>query len=114
MSDTWHSYDGGRTFGEIGSENGIIVEDEAYGDGVCITLEKGSPTAPFAITCGIAGWMVHTRYFSLEDDARRSYSDMKDELAKTYDLIPDASDPKAEDRFDDVFKSLHAFVKQFP
>ena len=114
MSDIWHSYDGGRTFGEIGSENGIIVEDEAYGDGVRITLERESPTAPFAITCGIGGWMVHTRYFSTEGEARNAYNDMKYGLVRTYDVIPGADDPESEAKIGAVIESIHAFIRQFP
>lgn len=58
--------------------------------------------------------MVHTRYFSAEDEAQIAYSHMKKELAKIYDHVPYESDPRAEDRFDDVIKSIHDFIRQFP
>jgi hypothetical protein len=47
-----------------GSEGGTIVLDEEHGLGARITLEKDGAIAPFTITCGIYGWMAHTRFFS--------------------------------------------------
>lgn len=40
--------------------------------------------------------MVHTRYFSTADNARRAYEDMKHALDSILQSIPLKSDPKME------------------
>jgi hypothetical protein len=59
----WIEFEGGSTIGEQGSENGLTLKDEEQVRGARITLERDTRIAPFAITCGIYGWMVHTRFF---------------------------------------------------
>ena len=49
--------------------------------GARITLERGSQTAPFGITCGIYGFMVHTTWAGNEAEARSKLEAMKCELA---------------------------------
>ena len=50
--------------------------------GARITLERDCRVAPFAITCGIYGWMMHTRFFSSQVRGRgRSTTAMKIALA---------------------------------
>jgi len=52
-----------------GSEGGVIVRDEEHALGARITLETGCGIAPYAITCGIYGWMMHTCFLEeLADD----------------------------------------------
>ena len=65
----WEPFDNGGTIGQEGSENGTIISDEEHLRGARITLERTTPTAPFAITCGVYGWMVHTRFVSTEAEA---------------------------------------------
>jgi len=55
----WKPYDDGITIQNRGPENGIILYDEELREGARITLEKDG-CAPYAITCGIYGLMVHT------------------------------------------------------
>jgi hypothetical protein len=73
----WKPFDSGETIGQEGSENGTITRDEERLRGARITLERTTPTAPFAITCGVYGWMVHTRFFSIEADAIVQFEAMK-------------------------------------
>ena len=63
-------------------ENGTIILDEEHVDGARITIERGGSTAPLSITCGIYGWMVHTRFFDTETEARRECEEMKVALAE--------------------------------
>ncbi len=74
---TWHPLDDGATLGQTGSEEGMIVRDEEHSLGARITLERAASVAPFAITCGIYGWMMHTRFFSTEAEAEAQYDLMK-------------------------------------
>ncbi len=82
MADfSWYTFENGATLGQPGSEQGIIVHDEEHPFGARITLERAAHVAPFAITCGIYGWMMHTRFFSSEDEAEAQYGLMKAALS---------------------------------
>ena len=63
--------------GAIGSENGIVLEDEEYADSCRITLEK-CPRY-YAITCGVYGAMAHTVFCDF-DNCKNIYNAMKSEL----------------------------------
>ena len=78
---SWHTFDNGATLGQTGSEQGVIVHDQEHSLGARITLERAARVAPFAITCGIYGWMMHTRFFSSQDEAETQYEVMKRALA---------------------------------
>jgi len=76
----WHPFENGSTIGQPGSEQGVTVRDEEHSLGARITLERAAGSAPFAITCGIYGWMLHTRFFGSEDEANAQYVLMKSAL----------------------------------
>ena len=57
------------------------MRDEEHPLGARISLERDCRVAPFAITCGIYGWMLHTRFFSYHDEAEGQYENMKIALA---------------------------------
>src|SRR5215510_5882891 len=88
----WQSFDKGRTIGKTGSEAGIILLDEEHTDGARITLERDG-RMPFAITCGIHDWMVHTRFFANEAVAGQAYENMKQALDCIIQSIRLNSDP---------------------
>ena len=73
----WYPFEKGATLGQKGSEEGIILRDEEHPQEARITLERDTRAAPFAITCGIYGCMMHTRFFSLESEATSEYDAMK-------------------------------------
>ena len=50
------------TVGQRGTEEGVIVRDEQHDGGARITLERDCRNIPFAVTCAIQGWFVHTQY----------------------------------------------------
>ena len=77
----WYPFENGATLGQKGSEEGTILRDEEHPLEARITLERDTRTAPFAITCGIYGCMMHTRFFSLESEATSQYDSMKIALA---------------------------------
>lgn len=68
----WTPFVSGASLNTPGSEDGTIVRDEECDGFSRITLERETPHVPFAITCGIYGWMVHTRFFGAE--AKRTSS----------------------------------------
>lgn len=109
----WYPFEAGSTIGKTGSENGIILHDEEYRGGARITLERDGYT-PFAITCGIYGWMVHTRFFATEQKADEAFEVMKVELARLVDLIPSRTDPEVSTRTSEVGEAIRVFIESFP
>jgi hypothetical protein len=82
MAETsWYPIDNGATIGQKGSEKGVIVRDEEHPQEARITLERDTQAAPFTITCGIYGCMLHTRFFSTESEASSQYEEMKAALS---------------------------------
>lgn len=110
----WLSFDGGRTIGKSGSETGAILLDEEHADGARITLEGDARIAQFSITCGIFGWMVHTRFFVNEGDARRAYEDMKQALDKIIQSIPLESDPDHDTKMEATTRRIDEFMEHYP
>ncbi|MDZ4289319.1 MAG: hypothetical protein U0984_15240 [Prosthecobacter sp.] len=111
---SWYPFDNGKSIGLYGSESGSIVRDEEHGDGVRITLERGGYTAPFSITCGIYGWMVHTRFFGTESEAQGEFESMRAELSKIIGAIPFAADPEDDSKTEAVVEEISEFVRRFP
>src|SRR5438034_6316937 len=110
----WEPFAGGSSIGQTGSEDGVITRDEAHPLGARITLEREPALVPFAVTCGIYGWMVHARYFATEEVAQAAFEEMKPELARLLELIPREDDPDAGTTFPVVARALEDFVQRFP
>ena len=110
----WYPCDQGATIGQSGSEAGVIVRDEEHSLGARITLECKTPTAPFAITCGVYGWMVHTRFFSAEAEADSEYAVMREALASILDTVPEANEAEDRKRMNAVCEAVVSFVERFP
>lgn len=101
-----------HTPGETGSEGGEILRDEETA-GARITLEQGGIVAPFSITCGIYGWMMHTRFCSDRRAADRDYEAMRAELGTIVEQIPHRDTPE-NGQTERVSAAISAFVKRFP
>ena len=106
----WHSFGDGATLGLKGSESGETIRDEEHALGARITLERNTRIAPFAITCGIYGWMVHTRFFDTQEEAIADYDKMKANLSE---IVERFSDPNYDDRRA-TEDAIEAFVEAFP
>jgi len=110
---SWLPFDDGASIGLVGSEGGTILRDDEYRGDARITLERGG-YAPFSITCGVYGWMVHTRFFSTLAEAERDYARMQPELAAIVDSQPLAADPDVDAKMDAVIAAIGRFVDRFP
>lgn len=110
MTD-WVPFENGTTAGATGSEGGTIVRDELHPDGARITLER--TTARFAITCGVYGWMVHTRFFASESEAVAAYEEMKAALAEILARLPGEGED-AERAGADAAGIVDDFIARFP
>jgi hypothetical protein len=108
----WYPFERGITIGATGSENGIILRDEEFGACARITLERDGHT-PFAITCGIYGWMVNTCFFATDEEANEAFKAMKGELARIVDLIPSRDDPQLSERSSVAAEAMHDFVNEY-
>lgn len=106
----WKPYESGSTVGAKGSESGVIVLDEEHSGGSRITFERDCRSAPFTITCGVYGLMVHTRFFGDEGQGREQYDQMKTDLAVFVEQLPDCSDGVP----DEAIRALDAFVQKYP
>src|SRR5687767_1441545 len=111
---TWSPFEGGTSLGQRGSESGVILRDEQHEDGSRITLERGGRNAPFAITCGIYGWMLHTRFFKTEAEATAEYERMQVGLAGILTVIPYDDDPEKETKMEKAAELIQEFVTRFP
>jgi len=112
QTETWRQFNKGESIGERGSESGIIIREEEHDDGARVTLERGGYN-PFSITCGIYGLMVHTAFFSSENDAQKAFEQMKAEIENILRLIPLADDSEADAKSDVVSKAIAALVSKF-
>ena len=116
MTDNWNRFDGeaqDRGGAGRGSEGGIIVRDEEHPLGARITLEKECEVAPYAITCGIYGWMMHTCFLSQEGEAAKQYEEMKSELGDLLERAETlASDDEAQRTL--MMEGCEEFVERFP
>ena len=109
----WQPYEDGATLGRKGTEGGQIIRDEEHPAGGRITLERDCLRVPYAITCGIYGWMVHTRFIADEPTAIHEYERMKPALTEIMNQIPGVEDPEAEQKADTASEAIARFVEQF-
>jgi hypothetical protein len=110
----WMAFDDGASIGQRGSENGVILRDDEHPFGARITLEEDGSNAPFAITCGIYGWMFHTRFLGTQQEAEAEYEQMKDAFHAILNLIPLEADPNAREKMVQVSDAISRFVEQYP
>jgi hypothetical protein len=115
MTDVmWRNFLDGRSVGMMGSEGGDIIRDEEHDAGARVTLERATRVASFYITCGISGWMVHTRWFDSEAVARGEFDTMKDALADILEKLKLAESVSPEEQLAQISPLLRDFVERFP
>jgi len=110
----WQRYDAGKTLGLRGSEGGTIIRDEEHPDGARITLERDCLRVPYAITCAIYGWGVHTRFIADEPTAQYAVEEMKPALAAILMLVPREDDDAFAEHAETASEAIAAFVERFP
>jgi hypothetical protein len=103
----WRPFREGQTIGERGSEDGVIVQDDEHVEGARITLEHDGVIAPWSITCGVYGLLVHTRFFDTQEAAEVALADMKvglDDVLRELDV----------DDLEQQGRLAQRFVAKFP
>ncbi|MGV3659158.1 MAG: hypothetical protein ACO1TE_03215 [Prosthecobacter sp.] len=112
---SWSVFDDGKSIGTRGSEGGVITHDEEHTGGARITIEREGGIAPFSITCGVYGWMCHTRFFGEGALAQDEFVRMKAGLEHILNLISACpGEEKTSDAIDKAVDAISAFVEQFP
>ena len=109
---SWHPFEEAATLGLPGSEEGIVVRDEENFLGARITLERAAKVAPFAITCGIYGWMMHTCFFSTEAEAYSRYNLMKNSLSALLEAAEQTADVDGGRQV--LMEGIEKFVGDYP
>jgi len=109
---SWQPFENGGTLGQTGSEEGAIVRDEEHLLGARITLERDCRVAPFAITCGIYGWMLHTRFFGSQEEAEAQHEAMKNALAAMLEAADKTTEIDGGRQV--LIEGVSAFVEEFP
>ncbi len=92
----------------------MILQDLEHELGARITLEQNCHDAPFAITCGIYGWIFHTRYFGSKSEAVLELEKMKTDLTAILEIIPHKDDQDVTGKGRNVSDAIQSFVKKFP
>ena len=88
--------------------------DEEHSLGAWLTLERDGAVAPFSITCGIYGWMFHTRFLGGSARAEADFAEMKEAIGAILLSIPAQADPEADLKMAVVSSSIAALVDRFP
>lgn len=109
---SWRPFEDSATLGQAGSEEGTIVRDEEHSLGARITLERGAGVAPFAITCGIYGWMLHTRFFTSETEAKTQYDRMRTSLSALLEAAEQTAD--VDGGREVLMEGVSRFVGDYP
>ncbi len=113
MADSsWQPFENGSTLGQTGSEAGTIMRDEEHVLGARISLERDTRVAPFAITCGIYGWMLHTRFFGSQQEAETQYDAMKQALAALLEAAEKTAESDGGRHV--LLAGVTTFVEMFP
>ena len=106
----WKPFASGSSLGEAGSEGGVILRDEELVSSARITLEQAD--SRLAITCGVYGWMLHTRFFAARATAEHEFDKMRRDLQSIVSGLPDdLGDDEATRRTSDA---LNRFVERYP
>ena len=69
---------------------------------------------PASVTCGLYGWMVHTRHFPDLETARAAFEAMKPELSQLVVMVPMSADPDCEPKKEALIRAITAFVDKYP
>ncbi len=77
---TWRPYEDGSSLGWMGSQGGTIARDEELVGQVRLTYEVDDSRSFHALTCSVAGWLLHHRFFDNAADAHAAFEAMKPAL----------------------------------
>lgn len=80
MTPDWKPFEDGSSLGWMGSQGGTIARDEELAGQVRLTYEVDESRSFHAITCSVAGWLLHHRFFDNAEAATAAFEAMKPAL----------------------------------
>lgn len=80
MNTDWKPFEDGSSLGWMGSQGGTIARDEELAGQVRLTYEVDESRSFHAITCSVAGWLLHHRFFDNAEAATAAFEAMKPAL----------------------------------
>lgn len=111
---SWRLVEEGRTRGLDGTEGGTIVRDEEHPAGLRLTLEEDPARSFYALTCGVAGWLVHSRFFGSEAEVLAAWDEMKPALLELVRQLPAAGAKALDPATREAGAKLGAFIARYP
>ena len=111
---SWRWVEEGRTRGLDGTEGGTIVRDEEHPAGLRLTLEEDVERSFHAVTCGIAGWLVHARHFGSAAEAEAAWDEMKPALVQLSMQLPATRGHGLDPATREAGVKLGAFLARYP
>lgn len=94
-----------QNIGKRGSEEGIIISDLEHSDGARITIEKDGLTAPFSVTLGVYGGLMHTDFFSTRSEAETYQQMAMREIEKLLQILS-AENPEKGEEYYEIIKKI--------
>ena len=114
MSDEqgWRPVEG--TLGLGGAEGGTIVRDEEHPAGLRLTREEDVERSFHAVTCVIAGWLVHARHFGSAAEAEAAWDELKPALVQLAMQLPATRGHGLDPATREAGVKLGAFLARYP
>ena len=109
MDYRWTDFDEGKSIGQTGSEGGIIIRDEENTFGARVTLEGKGNIAPFSITLGIYGIMLHTGFLSDLEQGQKCFDLYKKKIEiiiNHYAVTEDERDKMWSERQNELMEEI--------
>ncbi|WP_224363025.1 hypothetical protein [Hyalangium versicolor] len=110
---SWKPYEAGSTLGLSGSQGGTITWDEQYAGQVRLTLEQDESRSFHAITCGVSGWLLHSRFFGSAPEAFAAFEELRPALVELWAQLPKGG-PGSPTEARAGGPLLAAFLARFP
>jgi len=107
LAKDWYNFDKGRTLGKKGAEQGIIISDMENINGARITVEKDTATAPYAITFGIYGLMLHTHFKSTPEEVQLYLDWVRSTMHKVFALYEQDEKNRSDEWYHEHDRLVH-------
>jgi len=107
IAKDWHNFDKGRTLGKKGSEHGIIITDMENINGARITVEKDTAAAPYAITFGIYGLMLHTHFKNRPEEVELYLDWVRSTMHKVFALYEQDEENRSDEWYHEHDRLVH-------
>lgn len=109
----WVPFDAGSSIGWMGSQGGAIARDEDFAGQLRLTYEADTSRSFHAVSCSVAGWLLHHRFFDQAEQAVAAFDAMKPALEELRTHLREGGPASAEEARR-AGPLLAAFLARFP